>query len=124
MIMNFKENNKAIYMQIADRIMDDVISGTYQADCRIPSVRDFAANVEVNSNTVMRGYEYLSQEEIIYNKRGLGYFISPDAREKILSMRRDAFYHDELDYFFGRLVTLGVTEAELAEMYKNYKNHK
>lgn len=120
--MNFKENSKAIYLQIADKIMDDVVTGRYVADERIPSVRDYAANVEVNSNTVMRSYEYLAQEGVIYNKRGLGYFISQQAKDVIIGIRKEAFYKEEMDYFFSRLKTLGISASELAEMYEKYNN--
>ena len=71
--MNFKES-KAIYLQIADRICDEVLLGQYREEERIPSVREYAAVVEVNANTVMRSYDYLQSQEVIYNKRGIGYF--------------------------------------------------
>ena len=73
--MNFKES-KAIYLQIADRICDEVLLGQYQEEERIPSVREYAAVVEVNANTVMRSYDYLQTQGVIYNKRGIGYFVS------------------------------------------------
>lgn len=57
--MDFKENNKPIYLQLVDKISDDILAGTYADDTRIPSVREFAAQVEVNANTVMRAYDYL-----------------------------------------------------------------
>ena len=56
--MIFKEG-KPIYWQIADRIGDDILSGKYQEEERIPSVREFAAQMEVNANTTMRAYEFL-----------------------------------------------------------------
>ena len=71
--MNFKES-KAIYLQIADRICDEVLLGQYQEEERIPSVREYAAVVEVNANTVMRSYDYLQTQGVIYNKRGIGLF--------------------------------------------------
>ncbi len=80
--MIFEENNKAIYLQIADRICDDIMQGKYDSDNRIPSVREYAASVEVNANTVMRSYERLTSRNLIFNKRGIGFFVSPDAKEK------------------------------------------
>lgn len=71
--MNFKES-RAIYLQIADRICDDILLGQYEEEGRIPSVREYASIVEVNANTVMRSYEYLQSQEVIYNKRGIGFF--------------------------------------------------
>ena len=70
-------NNKAIYEQMADRMCDEIIAGNYRADDRIPSVREYAIMLEVNTNTAVKAYELLAREDIIYNKRGLGYFVAP-----------------------------------------------
>ena len=64
--MLFQENNKAIYLQIADNVCDNVLSGTLPPGSRIPSVREYAADIEVNANTVMRAYDYLASRDIIY----------------------------------------------------------
>lgn len=63
--MKFKES-KSIYLQIADRINDEILQGQYAEEGRIPSVREYAATVEVNANTVVRTYDYLQGQEIIY----------------------------------------------------------
>lgn len=120
--MEFKENTKPIYLQIADRICDDVMSGRYLEDTRIPSVRDFAGVLQVNANTMMRTYEYLSQHGIIYNKRGIGFFIDPRARELIREIRERTFFNDEMKYFFERLVKMDVTPERLTTLYKSYLN--
>lgn len=117
--MNFKEN-KAIYLQIADRISDEVLLGQYQEEERIPSVREYAAVVEVNANTVMRSYDYLQTQGIIYNKRGIGYFVSAGAREQILLLRRDYFLKEEVDYFFKQMYTLGISAKDMADMYREF----
>ena len=96
--MNFKES-KAIYLQIADRICDEILLGQFGEEERIPSVREYAAIVEVNANTVMRSFDYLQSQNIIYNKRGIGYFVSTGARELIHSLRKNTFLKEELDYF-------------------------
>jgi DNA-binding transcriptional regulator YhcF (GntR family) len=70
--MDFK-NYKAIYLQIADRICDEILLGTYGEEERIPSVREYASVVEVNANTAMRAFDYLQSLQVIYNKRGIGY---------------------------------------------------
>ena len=54
--MDFKES-KAIYLQIADRICDEILLGVYPEEGRIPSVREYAGMVEVNANTVMRSFD-------------------------------------------------------------------
>ncbi len=73
--MEFENNRRAIYLQIADKIMDDIMAGLHPVEERIPSVREYAAMVEVNANTVMRAYDYLTREEIIFNRRGIGFFV-------------------------------------------------
>lgn len=118
-VMNFKDN-KAIYLQIADRIGDDVLSGKLAVEAKIPSVREMAAQIEVNANTVARTYEYLQQSGIIYTKRGLGYYVAPDARDTIVRMRREQLMQGEMDYFLGQLKAVGITPAELAKLYQAY----
>ena len=117
--MNFKDN-KAIYLQIADRIGDQILAGTLTPDGKVPSVRELAAEIEVNANTVARTYEYLQQSGIIYTKRGLGYFVSPDAQEKIVTTRRNQLMQGEMDYFLGKLKAVGITPAELQGLYQEY----
>ena len=75
-------NDKAIYLQIADRLSDEILVGTYKAFDRIPSVREYAAKLGVNANTAVKAYDQLAQEGVIYNKRGLGYFVAEDISSK------------------------------------------
>ena len=123
--MKFKES-RPIYLQIADRICDEIHQGIYPEDGRIPSVREYAALVEVNANTVVRTYDYLQSQEIIYTRRGLGYFVSPGAGKKIFSLRKEAFLSTELPEFFKQLRTLGISIEEIVRMYgeqdMNYEN--
>ena len=117
--MNFKDN-KAIYLQIADRIGDQILAGALNPEGKVPSVRELAAEIEVNANTVARTYDHLQQSGIIYTKRGLGYFVSPDAKDKIVTSRRDQLMQGEMDYFLGQLKAVGITPAELQGLYNNY----
>lgn len=117
--MNFKES-KAIYLQIADRICDEILLGQYQEEERIPSVREYAAIVEVNANTAMRSFDYLQSQDVIYNKRGIGYFVAAGAKNLILTLRRDTFLKEELEQLFRQLYTLGISENELGDMYRKF----
>ena len=119
--MNFKDN-KAIYLQIADRIGDQILSGTLTPDGKVPSVRELAAEIEVNANTVARTYDHLQQSGVIYTKRGLGYFVSPEAKEKIVALRREQLMQGEMDYFMSQLKAVGITPAELQQIYQDYIN--
>lgn len=115
--MKFKES-KPIYLQIAERICDEILQGKYPEEERIPSVREYAATVEVNANTVVRSFDYLQSQDIVYNKRGLGYFVSPGGRERILGLRREVFLHEELPEFFRQLKTLDIPLEEIERMYR------
>ena len=117
--MNFKES-KAIYLQIADRICDEVLLGQYREVERILSVREYAAVVEVNANTVMRSYDYLQSQEVIYNKRGIGYFVASGACALILSLRKEYFLKEEVDYFFKQMYTLGISAEDMSAMYREF----
>lgn len=116
--MTFEENNKAIYLQIADRICDEILQGTYPPDSRIPSVREYAASVEVNANTVMRSYERLTAKGLIFQKRGIGFFVSPDALEKIINERRADLLERQLPPLFRQLSLVGITPDMLKEEYR------
>ncbi len=118
--MDFKENSRAIYLQIADAICDRVLSGAIRGEDRIPSVREYASTVAVNVNTVMRAYDYLSGLDIIYNKRGLGYFATADVRERVLALRRQELLGETADDFFRSLRLLDVTPEQLSDMYKQF----
>jgi len=123
--MDFK-NYKAIYLQIADRICDEILLGTYGEEERIPSVREYASVVEVNANTAMRAFDYLQSLQVIYNKRGIGYFVAVGAKGTILKLRKEIFLKDELEYFFKQLCSMNVSVVELSAMYNEYitNNHK
>ncbi len=117
--MDFK-NNKTIFLQIAERICDEILLEKYKPDERIPSVREYASIVEVNFNTVMRSFEYLQQSEIIFNKRGIGYFVSPDAKTKILAIRRTEFLENDIYDYFKQIFLLDIPIEEIVEKYNLY----
>lgn len=118
--MIFEENNKAIYLQIADRICDDIMQGKYDSDNRIPSVREYAASVEVNANTVMRSYERLTSRNLIFNKRGIGFFVSPDAKEKIRCEKSEELMQKQLPPLFRLMCNLGISPDILKKAYFDF----
>ncbi len=99
--------NRPIYLQIYDTICDQVLSGALVPDGRIPSVREYGAQLGVNTNTIMRTYEKLTTDGIIYNKRGLGFFISQDAREKVLEYKKTEFVNETVPKIRRQLQLLG-----------------
>ena len=106
-------SNRSIYLQICDAICEQILSGTLRPDERIPSVREYGAEIGVNPNTIMRSYEKLTADGIIYNKRGIGYFISPDALETVLEAQRKDFLENELPQILKRMKLLGLDSSLL-----------
>lgn len=100
--------DKPIYLQIADVFSENILSGKLKAEDRIPSVREYGADIGVNPNTVMRVYEKLTAEGILYNKRGIGYFVAPDAKEKIRAAQKAEFLEKELPAIRHKMELLGL----------------
>jgi len=117
--MNFKDD-KAIYLQLADFFYENILNQSFKADERIPSVRDLAIETEVNPNTVMRTYRHLQDNEIIYNKRGIGYFISEDAYKTTHKMKKEEFINEQLPEFFKMIKYLNINFPEIENLYHNY----
>ena len=117
-------NDKAIYLQIVDRLCDEILSGKYHDDDRVPSVREYAVLLEVNTKTAVKAYEQLAREEIIYNKRGLGYFVTPGAKKQILKARKQVFMKERLPELFRQMALLDITIDDVAEAYKNLQDVK
>lgn len=109
---------KAIYLQIADMICDQILLGELEEEGRVPSVRETAAQVEVNSNTVMRSYDWLQNQQIIYTKRGLGFYVNPGAKQTIHRIRKEEFVQESVPEIVRTMQTLGITVSELT----NYIN--
>jgi DNA-binding transcriptional regulator YhcF (GntR family) len=118
--MEFKES-QAIYLQIADHLCEQILLDKWKPDDRIPSVRELAVQLEVNPNTVMRTCEYLQQYDIIYNKRGIGYFVSINAGNKIKQLKKERFLANELPQFFRNIYLLDMELDELKPHYEKYK---
>ena len=114
--MNFS-NDKAIYIQMADRLMDEILADKYKDDDRIPSVREYAVLLEVNTNTAVKAYDELSRANIIYNKRGLGYFVTPGAKKQILKERKKEFMKERLPELFRQMKLLGITLEDVKVAY-------
>ncbi|MCH5302338.1 MAG: GntR family transcriptional regulator [Prevotella sp.] len=112
-------SDRPIYLQMADRLCDEILTGTYKADDRIPSVREYAVMLGVNTNTAVKTYEQLAQESIIYNRRGLGYFVAGGAKEQIMKVRRQAFMEERLPELFRQMQLLGISIESVTEAYKN-----
>lgn len=118
--MQFRDTS-AIYLQIADHVCEKILLKEWKPEDRIPSVREMAVQLEVNPNTVMRTYDFLQQQNIIYNQRGIGYFVSEDAFKNSLQYRKEEFFDKDLPGVFRNLYILGVELDELQSRFEKFK---
>lgn len=118
--MQFRESI-AIYLQIADYICERILLNQWKTGERIPAVRELAVQLEVNPNTVMRTYEFLQGQNIIYNQRGIGYFVSQDAVKYATDYRKTEFVEKELPNIFRSMYMLGMNLDELKPTFEKFK---
>lgn len=112
--------SRPVYLQLADKLMDDIVSGRIGPEERVPSVREFAADNQVNVNTAVRSYDYLTTRQIIYTRRGMGYFAKTDGAARVAALRREEFMLNDMDYFFRQLSSFGMSPDQLSLLYKEY----
>ena len=114
--MNFS-SDKAIYIQMADRLCDEIIAGTYKDDDRIPSVREYAVMLQVNTNTAVKAYDQLARDGIMYNRRGLGYFVTAGAAKTIRRVRKQEFMRQTLPELFRQMRLLGISIEDIEKAW-------
>jgi GntR family transcriptional regulator len=119
--MEFKDN-EPIYLQIATYVSEQILLGKWAVEDKVPSVRELAVALQVNPNTVMRTYEQLQNQEVIYNKRGIGFFVAPEALRKIKVLRRERFLQQDLPEFFRNIFLLDIPLDEIQERYEAFKS--
>ncbi|MCR5841360.1 MAG: GntR family transcriptional regulator [Bacteroidales bacterium] len=107
--------NKPIYVQIADNLCDRILTGEFKPGGRIPSVREWGATIGVNPNTVARSYELLTDRKVIFNQRGIGFFVAGDAIDLIRESERRKFLDEELPIFRNRAALLGINLKEFID---------
>lgn len=117
------QTQTAIWMQIARQIATRIMGGEWPPGERIPSVRDLAAELQVNPNTVVRSVTFLQDAGIIVNQRGVGYFVAEAGIEKARDLRKKAFTDDLLPVFFQTIDELGIQWDELKLWYQQHQNN-
>lgn len=117
--MEFREK-EAIYLQIAAYVSEQITLGRWPADEKIPSVRELAADLQVNPNTVVRAYEFLQNKEVIANKRGIGFFVEADAKIKIKEYNKERFLNQDLPEFFKDIYLLDIKIEDLVKRYEEF----
>jgi len=110
------DDAKPIFVQIAERIEDDILTGRLPEDSQIPSTNQFAAFYQINPATAAKGVNLLVDEGILYKRRGIGMFVSPGAREQILLKRKNQFYEQYVLAMMREAEKLGIGAEELVQM--------
>lgn len=120
--MDFK-STKGIYLQIVDNLCQQILEEQLKPGDRVASVRDLAAEFEVNHNTVMRAYANLQESGIFDNKRGIGFFVSDKALELIHAKEKAIFFSQELPDFLLKVKLLQLNSTDLNELLSVIKNN-
>ena len=113
-------NDKPIYLQLADFMLEHILSGDWPPEERVPSVREMAVNAQVTPNTMMRAFNFLMDNEIIYTQRGIGYFVAKDGYEKALVLKRKEFLKHTLPEVFKMMKLLKIDLSELEALYAEH----
>lgn len=124
--MEFNEN-QAIWLQIYEMVCKRIATQQWKEGERIAAVRELAVELQVNPNTVMRAYERLTQERVIFNRRGIGYFAAEGSQARTLEMLRHQFFRVDLRALFVRMDELRIDMDTLCRMYELHlkrKNHE
>lgn len=123
MLINFDEN-RPIFLQIAEMLEDSILSGAYAEESQIPSITDFAVECKINPATALKGVNLLAEEGLLYKKRGLGMFVSAGARDKIVRRRLNGFYLAYIVPLLAEAGRLGIGRGQLQEMIeRGYTDH-
>ncbi len=118
------DNSKPIYLQIVDFFYENILEKKWKEDERIPSVREVAMMVEVNPNTAIRAFNHLQDLEVIYNKRGIGYFVAPNGHSRVMDIKRKEFMEHTLPDVFRKMGLMNISFEELKKAYNQPKNEK
>ncbi|WP_410771496.1 GntR family transcriptional regulator [Fontibacillus sp. BL9] len=106
------DNNLPIYMQIMDYIKREIVTGRLKAGDKIPSVREMAAELQINPNTVQRTFQELEREAVVETKRGLGRYVTSE-ENKIMTIKKE-MAGDLLERFIKGMQELGFSSEDIA----------
>ena len=123
MRINF-ESETPIYMQIAESIEDAVLSGAFPEETQVPSTTEISVAYKINPATVLKGMALLSEEGILYKKRGVGMFVKQGAAAYVGRKRRRDFYRSYVVALLEEAGKLGIGKEELIAMIREDREHE
>jgi DNA-binding transcriptional regulator YhcF (GntR family) len=110
------DENRPIFVQIAERIENDIIAGELPEESQVPSTNQFASFYQINPATAAKGVNLLVDQGLLYKKRGLGMYVASGARTKLLEKRREQFFEQYVVPMLQEAEKLGITMEQLTEM--------
>jgi len=113
-------NDRPIFLQIADWLEDEILAGRFGSGDRLPSARDLAVSMEVNPNTTSRTLQLMAERKVAGMERGSGYFVLPEAGRMIVQARRKRLMTETLPDLFQTMQMLGISAEELLEYYQDF----
>jgi DNA-binding transcriptional regulator YhcF (GntR family) len=113
---NIIDDTRPIFVQIAERIENDIIAGELPEEAQVPSTNQFASFYQINPATAAKGVNLLVDQGILYKKRGLGMYVASGARAKLLEKRREQFFERYVVPMLQEAEKLGITTQQVTEM--------
>ncbi len=113
------DDSRPIFVQIAETIENDILSGTIAEESQIPSTNEFAAFYRINPATAGKGVNLLVDSGILYKKRGIGMFVATGSRTRIVAQRRERFSSEYIAPLIAEAAKIGVDRDQLAQLVKD-----
>ena len=110
------DQEKPIFIQIAEGIEDGILTGACPEESQIPSITEFSVNYKINPATALKGINLLVDEEIVFKKRGVGMFVAKGAVSKLQKKRQNQFYDNYVSRLVEEAKRLGITSDEIIAM--------
>lgn len=118
------DDRTPIYQQIAERIQDEIVSGSLAEEEQVMSTNQYAAFYRINPATAAKAFQLLTEEGILYKKRGIGMFVSPGARESLLAQRRERFFTEVVDAMIAEAGKIGIPLADIITRIEQMKGRE
>lgn len=115
MMIDF-DNERPIFLQIAEGIEDAILSGAFPEESQIPSITEFSVNYKINPATALKGISLLVDTGIIYKKRGLGMFVAKGALENLREKRKEQFYESFISNLVEEAKRLNLSKNDIINM--------
>jgi len=112
------DESRPIFLQLAEQIENDILSGALPEESQVPSTNEFAAFLRINPATAGKGVNLLVDTGILYKKRGIGMFVAEGARARIVAQRRDRFRDQFVAPLLAEAEKLGIEPEQLATMIR------